>query len=209
MKFIFSKARKRYIKQIIQVNWIWVIKFDNEEFRTFNGKDYIRKHSQFTDPTPNFYDYYFEISKLITCEKRGITWSNIVHISSSDLYENSTPITLNELKNKEMRLGMKNQAPTEKCSRHHVYYFCLYPFNLDTPFVIGESIHGGIADSGGASHLSLKELLERPGWQRHLTLADCDWAIGLIAREQADIQRLVNILIKERMERYNFELLFE
>ncbi|MCF2909416.1 hypothetical protein L1285_13915 [Pseudoalteromonas sp. DL2-H2.2] len=115
------------------------------------------------------------------------------------LFLNSKRIEPELLEKQWLGLCCRNQAPTDRHPRHHVFSVSITPFN-EKLFAISQSIGGGIADTGGGRSYTLEELLAWPNWKVHFELSGCSWAISVIENSQ-DRKAMINTLITEACKR--------
>jgi hypothetical protein len=155
-----------------------VVEFTNGEYKLFSPKD-LNLYKEFA-----FLAYP---NKLIAFRytSNEIMWYNGVALGCDYLYKNTTNIDHKQLSGKMLRIGFKNQAPTDQHPNHHEYYFAIYPFHPTEPFSLGESIGGGHGEMGGSASFSLTGLINYADYEKHLELANCAWVIEII-KEYAD-----------------------
>ena len=133
----------------------------------------------------SFMGYPAEL-KALRSSAEGIEWKNGVRFTVDQLYELSAELSFEQQASVEFTIGSQNNAPTDQDERHHEYFVQVYPLNMQKPFQVGESIGGGHGERGGASALSLQQLLAwPPGWKEHFRRSGCAWAIGIV-EEYAD-----------------------
>ena len=132
--------------------------------------------------------------KAFTYDDNKITWKNDKSISINEIKSFAKTTSLDEIKNKNLRINYKNQAPTKQHKSHHVYGVYLYPFKRQIS--IGESIGGGHGERGGSVTLSITELLNYKGWENHFLLSDCEWAIEIIKSNKENEEKIIDELVR-------------
>ncbi len=169
-------------------NWEIILKFDSGEYRKFSASTARKDFGYlFLASPPKFKAFSF-------CEDR-ITWDEGGEVQAHYLYDNSIPVTIEDLSFQSLRISYKNQAPTEKHSEHHVYGVSIRPFHTSKPFSLGESIGGGIGDIGGSHNYSLSELLALDNWKWYFEMSGCAWAVEVIEKSQP-LSALLNELVE-------------
>ena len=139
---------------------------------------------------------YPETFKHLTFDADGVRWPGGQALDAGHLLAGSSPLSGPERERSQLRVAMRNQAPTPDHPTHHVYFVYLVPYGRK-PFLIGESIHGGHGERGGAASLSWAELLARPGWQEHFELAGCGWAIPLLDADGSTDRDRIDAVVRE------------
>ena len=166
-----------------------------------NSKYLIIKTESMYDKGYDFLAYPNQL-KAFTYDDKKITWKNGKSISINEIKEFAKTTSLDEIKNKNLRINYKNQAPTKQHKSHHVYGVYLYPFKRQIN--IGESIGGGHAERGGSVTLSITELLNHKDWENHFLKSDCEWAIRIIKSSKNSEEKIFDELIKGICTRSNF-----
>ncbi len=183
------------IKKVIPTDqWELIIELTNSQYL-------IIKTESMYDKGYDFLAYPNQL-KAYTYDDQQITWKNKKDISLDEIKSFSDTISLDNLKNKNLRISYKNQAPTKEHKTHHWYGVYLYPFK--NQINIGESIAGGHGERGGSVTLSILELLDYEGWENHFRLSGCEWAIEIIKSNKDDEEKLIDELIKGVCQRSKF-----
>lgn len=171
-----------------------VLEFGSGDVRLFDcSRDRLVRDHPGTDWTVLAHPEFF---RHLTVGSGAVHWAGGVTLDATYLFVASNPLTGPERDRQFMRVAYRNQAPTPQHPTHHVYYFELVPFGT-RPFLIGESINGGHGEMGGATTLRLTELLAWPGWEEHLALAGCDWAVPLFRADGATERAVVDAVVSE------------
>jgi hypothetical protein len=92
----------------------------------------------------------------------AIVWATSETLSAEELLQRSESVAKADFDYQSFDVGMVNRAPTSSHASHHVYYVSLAAFS-NQPFRLGESIGGGLMDSGGTFTFSLRELRAHEG----------------------------------------------
>jgi len=137
---------------------------------------------------------YPNVLKKLTYDAAAVRWEGIGALDAAFLHDASAPMSDDQLRRHELRVGYRNQAPTPSHPTHHVYGVYLYPFDPDGPFSLGESIGGGHAEMGGSQSFDLAGLRAWAGWREHFALSGCDWAIAMV-QEADDTEVLLDRLV--------------
>jgi hypothetical protein len=188
-----EKQEMKTIKSIYpDENWNLLIEFEGEEYRLLN----------LSIPRTEF-DWtalaYPQHMKRFTLTASEILWDFGGKLDSNYLYLHSSFASRSDLERHSIRIGYKNQAPTDEDKNHHVYGVYLYPFKQRL-FSVGESIGGGHADRGGSRSFSLSELLGWVNWKNQFELSGCDWAIDIIEQKLA-LKVMIAALVSEACKR--------
>ncbi len=183
------------IKTITPIDFFeLVIQFTNLNYRLFTPEE-TNLYKQFP-----FLAYPNKLKSFVYNQDQ-ITWFNKVSFDVKFLYSHSIAVSVGDLVNKTLRIGLKNQAPTNQHKSHHVYDVSIQPFNSQKPFILSESIGGGHGEMGGSHYFSLNELSQYPNWEKHFELAGCEWAISLIKEKTDNLGSLLDVLVLEVCKR--------
>jgi hypothetical protein len=121
----------------------------------------------------------------------GIAWGSDGGLHVDALFAASTVAP--EAPPPRLVLGRRNLAPSALHPEHHECGFVLRPFE-PAPFVLYETIGGGIAGGGGEGAFGLAALRAIAGWRDELQAAGCDWAVAPLetaADDAAAIRALI------------------
>ncbi|HBO6968103.1 hypothetical protein [Pseudomonas asiatica] len=171
-------------------NWQLIIEFEGEGHRLFPAS-IAREEKGF-----QFLAYPDKLKNL-TFSPEAICWGERGSLGAGYLFQKSTPVSDEALKNQLLRVSYMNQAPTPTHSTHHVYGVYIFPFNVGEPFSLGESIGGGHGEMGGSRGFSLEGLLSYPEWKMHFELSGCAWAIGVVESYAPDVSAVLDQLVRE------------
>lgn len=173
-------------------DWELAIGFSNGEYRLLNLSIPKKEYGweELANPL---------LMKRYTFNRTAIDWEFGGTLDAEYLYRNSVSVNMPDLARHSVRVCYKNQAPTTKDERHHVYCVYLYPFS-EKVFAVGESIGGGHGDRGGFSLFTLNELLTWEEWKLHFELSGCSWAIEMVEMSE-NIDQLVRLLVSEACKR--------
>lgn len=175
-------------------NWKLIFRLSDEQYRILDYKDLGEKY--------RFLAYPNQLNAFTFCSDE-VEWKNGAILSLPAIISNSKIVEIIDIQNEGLYLGQKNQAPTDKHEKHHVFYVTLYPFS-EQPIIIGESIGGGHGESGGCSSLTIERLKGIKTWKEHFKKADCDWAIDLIDNQNFSVSEIIFELIKVIRESSEF-----
>lgn len=176
-------------------DWKIILEMNDSTLRLLNYRDLNDEFSFCAFPNQ---------LKAFRFSENEIVWKNGKSLDLKTSIDSSKLIELSDVINSSITIGMKNQAPTDKDSRHHVYYATLSPFNKEKPVMIGESIGGGHTERGGCRPCSIEELLGLPNWKSHFELADCNWAIEMIEKNHKDSSKVIESIMEGIRNRSNF-----
>lgn len=186
------------IKQLYFNSNELVIAFSNGDIRQFDTREYFKDSVNLLVLPQRRRRVDISATQLHWPKVPGQTllwretnlWDCELTLSAEQLYQHSQPISANDLERVNCYLVHKNIAPTKEDAKHHVLYAMLYPFN-DPCFLFGESIHGGMGDRGGASWLSVEEIMAKDYWRQHLLQADGEWLYRLIVDYGTQTDKLI------------------
>jgi hypothetical protein len=176
------------IINVIPIDWYeLLIVLEDGQIRSFEPS----KHNLYGKY--NFLAYPDEL-RSFKINQDKIEWTNGTTFNSNFLIQNSIELENEELTRKSLSIGQKNQAPTTKDQRHHVYDVAIRPYNPDLPIILSESIGGGHGDRGGSRNIKIEEIKK---YKNHFELSDCFWAYQLIKKSGNDIRKIMDALISE------------
>jgi hypothetical protein len=164
-------------------NWELIFHMNDNTYRLIELKD-LRENNFFTGSVKHFNAFRFNSRKVL--------WENGSKIDIQNVFMISKTVELNDIENKGIYIGQKNQAPTEKDKLNHVYFVIIYPYSSTNPIImIGETIGFGLGASGGCSPYTFENFREFKPWRDHLKKAGCDWAISIIDRDDLGSEQKV------------------
>jgi hypothetical protein len=159
----------------------------------------LKKFSRNIVKTSTHYGFLSFPNKLkaFRTTTENLIWYNGVELGADFLFTYSIPVNRSEITQSYLTLGSRNNAPTSQDERHHVFYTCVNPFKPEKPITLGESIHGGLGESGGQTALSIDALFAwKEDWEHHLRKSDCEWAIEIIKTNKDNAQLLIDKLVE-------------
>ncbi len=184
------------IVRVIPADWYeLIIELSNGEKRVFPGSKELYK-------THGFLAYPDKL-RAFEFDEKHIEWGHELKFDLQQLLQHSERADDETLKKKPLSISRKNQAPTEKHAKHHIYEVAIKPYDSDRLFILSESIGGGIADGGGAHYFTLEALIKSPGWKEHFKLSDCEWGIELVERCKAEPVKLIARMVDRKLEEYS------
>ncbi|WP_179354698.1 hypothetical protein [Winogradskyella vidalii] len=167
-------------------DWELIFHMNDNTHRVIELKD-LRKNSLFTESVKHFNTFRFNSKKVV--------WENGSSIDLQNIFMISKSVELNDIENKSIYIGQKNQAPTEKHELNHIYFVAVYPYSAK-PIMIGETIGYGLGASGGCATYTFENFKKVKRWKDHLKKAGCDWAISIIDRDDLDSEQKVFKIIE-------------
>ncbi|MCH1918498.1 hypothetical protein L9G15_03515 [Shewanella sp. A3A] len=199
------------IKQLYFNSNELVIAFSNGDIRRFDEREYFKDSFNLLVLPQRRRRVDISASQLHWPKVPGQTllwrdtnlWDCELALSAEQLYQHSQSISAEDLERVNCYLVQKNIAPTKEDAKHHVLFVMLYPFR-DPYFLFGESIHGGMGDRGGASWLSVEQILAEDFWRQHLLQADGEWLYHIIAEHHAERDTMISKIIRYHSQQTHF-----
>ncbi len=151
----------------------------------------------------SFYEYPDELIEFVHSNTQ-IGWTSGQSLSLKKIQKVAETASPEVLMNTMLRLGHKNQAPTNMHKSEHWYRVYIRPFNTANQFVLKEEVRQGFSEYGGSFSLRLDEIRQYNNWKQHFENANCSWAIAIIENEKDTHRQVIAKLIEQIRNRNIF-----